>query len=994
MRSSIACSRCRRSKIKCVNAGIDTTCRACESSGRECVYPTPAIGTAGAAAAAKRDLAAMADGDERNGDWESPKRQRPRKSGHSTATATKDGHRSTAQLVLDPTILTVKVWENLFELFQLHFSTILPFLHPTTFLSQIRQFAANPTPTDVRSASGHSQSPAPRAEVSPLILLGLLTLTARFHPQLTQHHSSSSNTNPCNPLSASEFYANALRARLVGNDGADFASTDINRVQGLLMLGLHEWGMCRGKSAWIYVGMAIRLAQAMGLSFEADNDQFLRRGSIQSGLDQKEQSSDDVIEQEIRRRTFWSCFIMDRCLSGGKYRPRMVKVQDVGIQLPSDNAFAFGERVRTSRLSENAGNRRSQSFEPLRAMPIPGLRQNIGLGDDLKLRANGSVLSDPKQWSNASHRSDGAESGIDRWEVGAEECVLSRLIRIIRIWGSIAKWSCSGGRRVEQCPPWHPDSQFNRLKELLVEFQEGLPRNLQYSARNTDTHIMYKNTLAPYSLMHIIYFLSVIVLHRGYIQFLPLRAVDPQGPLDEPSFPAEKFHAPEGFWKDISREVFRASRHMIELVKTCHDRDVLMETPLVGFAIYNAAFMGVYAAHFTHMDQEGYICSKANSTDIVPGLGSQGQAEIRKAIEILGNMRPRLPMAVGWFRTIHRLHTYFVKARQDYKRTAQKSEASTSNENGRNYPTQDMAFGGSHDELRLLEKILSEMGIAEDQASDTNGVSDEAVAPHVNGTEQTNGSDTASHHVKSEPGDAADTNGDHNDTRRDTWVPVNSSSHGPSREAEKHDSTILRPIENDRWPNPPGPPAPPSYSLPSIHHHNLPPTSSAPPSFSSSGVYSSPAVTSSSSPYLPPATRLQALHPWPTVRPPPPPPPPYSQSLPALNAAAQQSFAMPPLATTQPPPQPASLQLHQHHPRLTPPRLLDGGVSRIMSPFLPPSDLGTSAPWMSSLGGDDVIVFVEGDGVEKWSAGMAAAHAGVQSGWLTTIWEGYGVAKF
>jgi len=41
MRSSIACVRCRRSKVKCVNTGPNTTCRACESSNRECTYPQP-----------------------------------------------------------------------------------------------------------------------------------------------------------------------------------------------------------------------------------------------------------------------------------------------------------------------------------------------------------------------------------------------------------------------------------------------------------------------------------------------------------------------------------------------------------------------------------------------------------------------------------------------------------------------------------------------------------------------------------------------------------------------------------------------------------------------------------------------------------------------------------------------------------------------------------------------------------------------------------------
>ena len=46
LRSSVACARCRRSKIKCVNAGADTTCEACAYSGRECVYLTSGVGRA------------------------------------------------------------------------------------------------------------------------------------------------------------------------------------------------------------------------------------------------------------------------------------------------------------------------------------------------------------------------------------------------------------------------------------------------------------------------------------------------------------------------------------------------------------------------------------------------------------------------------------------------------------------------------------------------------------------------------------------------------------------------------------------------------------------------------------------------------------------------------------------------------------------------------------------------------------------------------------
>lgn len=443
MRSSIACARCRRSKIKCVNAGIDTTCRACESSGRECVYPTPATGIGGVA---KRDIAALADGDDRNGEWDNPKRQRSRKA--TGLSAAKDPSKAILD-VLDSSILTPKVWETVFDLFQSHFATLLPFLHPATFLNYIRQLSAP------HSALDNPDHALPRSVHSPLIPLGVLALTARFYPPLVAYHSPSSPASPPNPWAASEYYATALRSRLAGVDGSNLAVPDLTRIQALLMLALHEWGMCRGKSAWLYVGMAVRLSQAMGLPFELEND-FPGRDAPRSAalkaeadhfgiprrVESKEQTSDDIIAQETKRRTFWACFTLDRCLSSGKYRPRMIRVKELGIQLPSDNAFAFGERVRTSRLNEPVA-RRQQSFGG-HGVQIPSIRQSLGLGDD-KLPTNGAP--DAKSWSPVSMRKDSGEDEIDRWEIGAEESVLGRVIRITRNWGSIAKWSCAGGRR-------------------------------------------------------------------------------------------------------------------------------------------------------------------------------------------------------------------------------------------------------------------------------------------------------------------------------------------------------------------------------------------------------------------------------------------------------------------------------------------------------------------------------------------------------------------
>lgn len=964
MRSSIACARCRRSKIKCVNAGIDTTCRACESSGRECVYPTPAIGVGGGAA--KRDIAAMVDGEDRNGDWDSPKRQRSRKAVGVSSSAAKDAAKASLE-VLDSSVLTVKVWEAVFDLFQSHYAFILPFLHPASFLGQIRQLSGATSSSTVPNSENNRDTgqspPAPKTEPNPLIPLGVLALTARFHPHLVAYHSPSSPGNPSNPLVASEFYAAALRSRLAGVDGASMAIPDLTRVQALLMLALHEWGMCRGKSAWLYVGMAIRLSQAMGLPFELENEVSSRDDprspafktetelfGVRRGPEPKEQTSDDVIAQETKRRTFWACFILDRCFSSGKYRPRMIRVKELGIQLPSDNAFAFGERVRTARLNEPSA-RRPPSFGS-QGMQIPSIRQSIGGFSDDKLPNN--VPPDNKPWSPISRRKDSSEDEIDRWEIGAEESVLSRVIRIIRIWGSIAKWSCAGGRRyacihhppvsnprklnidrTEQLPPWHVDSRFSKLRTMLGEFQDGLSRNLQYSPRNTDTHIMYKNKLASYTVMHVVYFLSVIILHRAYIPFLPVRCNEPIGPLDEPLLPGERSGAPDGFWKDSARELFRAARQMLDLVVTCQERGVLVENPLVGFAIYNAAFMGVSASHFPHMDLEGSLSSKPGATD-----GTHGPVQTGKALDILRDMRSRLKMANGWFRTLNRLHSYFSKVKRDFRRHS-RLDAPDPHTNGIR-PVREGGAGGGLEEFKLLEKLFLDFGSIEDRLPETNADDDGA-------DRATNVSDAGSNAVRSDPGETAESTLDGAGARRESWVPINSPGLPlPGPDAERRPSLPLPPraLQSQS-----------PYSLPSLQHHpdgplygtsspslpSLAPSAGAPPS-----QYGQ----------VPPPNRLQPLNSWLTRQ-----QGPYSQSLPPINQAT--SHGLPLL------PPPGSV----NHAAASPPVTVDGfegGVSNAM--------------WSTSLGGDDVVAFLEGCDYDQLSS-MMPSEVGIPTGWLSTVWS-------
>lgn len=294
-----------------------------------------------------------------------------------------------------------------------------------------------PPPGSAASSAKSARPPGPDE-----FLLAFLALTARFHPATIAHHSPSTASRPSNPLIASEYYANAANERLLSM-GAEPQSTKIESVQAALMLGLHEWGMCRGYRAWIRVGMATRSAQAMGLQYEKDLDDEPNSRSMALDIEAERMgltndrkpsvsfsamTSDDnpFVEQEIRRRTFWSCYVMDRYLSSGKYRPQMLHANELRIQLPaSERTFLFGNEVRTMLLSDDGAGRVSNRQAPL------------GSG------VHKESANVPSPSSINGHDDDNQET----WEVGSREGLVSRYMRILEIYGNVVQWSCAGGRR-------------------------------------------------------------------------------------------------------------------------------------------------------------------------------------------------------------------------------------------------------------------------------------------------------------------------------------------------------------------------------------------------------------------------------------------------------------------------------------------------------------------------------------------------------------------
>lgn len=164
LRSSIACFRCRKSKIKCDNQGPTGPCNTCLKAGKECQYPD-------AAPLPSRRQQALS---QVRGEHAGPERERKRvkRAEESGRPEVKDVVRL-AEEVLSADYLSATIWSQVFDLYRQHFATELPFLH----LASLKERMGS-------KFRGKASEPSPKTN---LVLLGILTLTARFHPDVVNY---------------------------------------------------------------------------------------------------------------------------------------------------------------------------------------------------------------------------------------------------------------------------------------------------------------------------------------------------------------------------------------------------------------------------------------------------------------------------------------------------------------------------------------------------------------------------------------------------------------------------------------------------------------------------------------------------------------------------------------------------------------------------------------------------------------------------------------
>ncbi|KAG6884482.1 hypothetical protein C0993_010666, partial [Termitomyces sp. T159_Od127] len=179
------------------------------------------------------------------------------------------------------------VQDHLIDLYFKHVHTSLPVIHKRAFYDTFRA-GQDRSPHSQPSASPFNRC---RRRVSVLLLFAMFSIAARY-----------SNDTPKPPNSSIMWEAGdeyLKHAKTIMDNS--YASSRPSTCQALLLLGYREIGIGAMAQAWTYIGMAIRMAQDLGMHRSADGWARAELGGRLFG----------DWELHERKRIWYACVIMD-----------------------------------------------------------------------------------------------------------------------------------------------------------------------------------------------------------------------------------------------------------------------------------------------------------------------------------------------------------------------------------------------------------------------------------------------------------------------------------------------------------------------------------------------------------------------------------------------------------------------------------------------------------------------------------------------------------
>ncbi|TID24496.1 hypothetical protein E6O75_ATG02861 [Venturia nashicola] len=327
--------------------------------------------------------------------------------------------------------------------------------------------------------------------VAPVLVLAMCAVSARFsnHPQVRSEPA----------FLRGEDWARSARDIALRR----YDTPNITILIVYLLLGLHEFGTCHGGRSWMIAGMAQRMAYALLLHKDLDHNGW--------GKEQKESSELSPTDREIRRRTLWACFLMDRFNASGTERPMQMSEDFLNIPLP------IKERYFELELSAPTETLRGEVLHPAEA--------------------------DSGQMANAKEN-----MGTSAY-----------YIMLVSIWGRIIHYWNLGGREKETYDIWDERSKFHKLREAIRSFNKNIPESVRWSPENLANHASGR-TANQFVFLHLVYHQINLFMHRWALPFSGFR----EPPKDMPS----------QFYAESAQSALDAANQVSALVKEAMEYNV------------------------------------------------------------------------------------------------------------------------------------------------------------------------------------------------------------------------------------------------------------------------------------------------------------------------------------------------------------------------------------------------------------------------------------
>ena len=166
---------------------------------------------------------------------------------------------------------------------------------------------------------------------SPLLVNAILALGCHFTSR------SGARESPDDSATAGDHFFKEAKRLIMEND--EHEKPRLTTVQALALMSVREAGCGREAKGWVYSGMSFRMACDMGLNL--DSGRLTRHKTVNG----------DEAEEDVRRITFWGCFLFDKCWSN--YLGRLPQLPISMVTVPRVEVFTDEDATQWSPYSDS-----------------------------------------------------------------------------------------------------------------------------------------------------------------------------------------------------------------------------------------------------------------------------------------------------------------------------------------------------------------------------------------------------------------------------------------------------------------------------------------------------------------------------------------------------------------------------------------------------------------------------------------------------------------